>query len=141
MNIEFIKSVIDTMAQSDMSELELSQGEWMIRLSRRSGAVSAPVSRLPAKAASAPAVRTHIPAATPMQIVAPMFGVVHLQPSPQEPPFVKVGQAVVAGETLCLIEAMKVFVEIRAERDAVVAAIMVDSGQEVISGQPIFDFK
>jgi len=68
---------------------------------------------------------------------APLYGVVHLQPSPGEQAFVTPGLAVKAGQTLCVIEAMKVFNEVRAERDAVVEAVLVASGQEVEAGQPL----
>jgi len=72
--------------------------------------------------------------------LAPLYGVVHLQPTPGEPPFVQAGQAVRAGQTLCVIEAMKVFNEVRAERDATVEAVLVRSGQEVEAGQALFRF-
>jgi acetyl-CoA carboxylase biotin carboxyl carrier protein len=67
-----------------------------------------------------------------------MYGVLHLQASPGEPPYVQPGQAVKAGQTLCVIEAMKVFNEVRADRDATVQAVLVDSGEEVEAGQPLF---
>jgi acetyl-CoA carboxylase biotin carboxyl carrier protein len=66
---------------------------------------------------------------------APLFGIVHLTPSPDAPPFVVAGQAVKTGETLCVIEAMKVFNNICAERDGVVEAVMATSGSEVEAGQ------
>ena len=68
---------------------------------------------------------------------AALCGVVFLHPAPGEPPFVKLGQAVKAGQTLCVIEAMKVFNEVQAERDAVVDAFLVASGQDVDAGQPL----
>jgi acetyl-CoA carboxylase biotin carboxyl carrier protein len=69
-----------------------------------------------------------------------LFGVVHLGSAPGEPPFVVAGQAVKAGQTLCVIEAMKVFNEVRAERDATVQAVLVTAGQEVEAGQPLLRF-
>jgi acetyl-CoA carboxylase biotin carboxyl carrier protein len=73
-------------------------------------------------------------------LLAPLYGVVHLRPTPDEPPFVVAGQAVKAGQTLCVIEAMKVFNEVRAEYDATVAAVLVTSGQEVEAGQALMRF-
>ncbi|MGY4503971.1 biotin carboxyl carrier protein [Bradyrhizobium sp. GM24.11] len=69
-----------------------------------------------------------------------MFGIVHLQPAPNAPVFVSVGQTVAAGTPLCVIEAMKMFHEVRAEQDGTVAAILVASGQEVEAGQELMRF-
>ena len=73
-------------------------------------------------------------------MAAPLYGVVHLSPSPSEPAFVRVGEMVQAGQPLCVIEAMKIFNEVRAEHDAVLQEICVASGQEVVAGQPLFRF-
>jgi acetyl-CoA carboxylase biotin carboxyl carrier protein len=70
-------------------------------------------------------------------VTAPLFGVVHLQRTPGTP-LVVAGQAVTAGQVLCLIEAMKVFTELRAEQDGTIAAVLVQSGQDVEAGQPLF---
>jgi acetyl-CoA carboxylase biotin carboxyl carrier protein len=75
------------------------------------------------------------------ECLAPLYGVVHLQPTPGEPPFVQAGQTIHAGQTLCVIEAMKVFNEVRAERDATLQEVLVRSGQEVEAGQPLFRFE
>ncbi len=69
---------------------------------------------------------------------APMYGIVHLQPSPGAPSFVRIGDTVRTGQTLCLMEAMKVFSELRAERDGTVRAVLVEAGQEVDAGQALF---
>ena len=74
------------------------------------------------------------------EVLATLYGVVHLQPSPGEPPFVEAGASVKAGQTLCVIEAMKVFNEVRAERDGTVESVMVKSGQEVEAGQALLRF-
>jgi len=73
-------------------------------------------------------------------LVAPLFGIVHLRPAPDAPEFVSPGQAVTAGTPLCIIEAMKMFHEVRAERDAIIAAVLVSSGQEVQAGQELIRF-
>ena len=73
-------------------------------------------------------------------LVAPLFGIVHLRPAPDAPEFVSPGQAVTAGTPLCIIEAMKMFHEVRAERDAIISAVLVSSGQEVQAGQELMRF-
>jgi acetyl-CoA carboxylase biotin carboxyl carrier protein len=69
---------------------------------------------------------------------SPLHGVVHLHPSPGAPPFVRIGQTVHAGQTLCTVEAMKAFTELRAEADGVIDAILVETGQEVEASQILF---
>jgi acetyl-CoA carboxylase biotin carboxyl carrier protein len=141
-----IKSFIDAMAASDLEEMEISHEGWTLRLVRRrsAGAASAPTTSGAASAiagsiASVPPARAVQTATTPLaakpEVLSPMFGVVHLQQAPGDPPFVRLGQAVEAGALLCIIEAMKVFNEVHAERSGTVAAILVQSGQEVEAGQ------
>ena len=156
-----IKAFIDAMAASDLDELEFRQDGWTLRLVRREGpATTAPAAR--AVAASAPAMPAsrdepatagsrNGPATAALrdectapiaahELTSPLFGIVHLQQAPGEPPFVRVGETVAAGRTLCVIEAMKVFNEVCAERDVTVAAVLVASGEEVEAGQPLFRF-
>ena len=83
------------------------------------------------------ATPTSAPPSTP-ELLAPLFGVVHLQAGPGEPPYVAPGQAVQAGQTLCVIEAMKVFNEVRAEADTTIVEVLVRSGDEIEAGQPLF---
>lgn len=141
MDQQQIKSFIDAMAKSDLSEMEFSENGWSLRLVRRTGspevAVAPGAPEAPAQeSTSRPTVQPVIAA----EITAPLYGVVHLRASPDEPLFVEAGQPVRAGQMLCVIEAMKVFNEVRAERDAVVEAVLVASGQEVDAGQPLFRF-
>jgi len=133
-----IKAFIDAMTASDLSEMEFSQDGWTLRLVRR-----------PAAAATAFGMARDPVRAEPVEgqaqreqswVKAPLFGVVHLRQSPGDPPFVSVGQAIQAGQTLCVIEAMKVFNEVRAEHDCTVADVLVASGQDVDEGQPLFRF-
>jgi acetyl-CoA carboxylase biotin carboxyl carrier protein len=153
MDQQLIKSLIDAMASSDLSELEFSQDGWTLRLARGTALPGpAPASAHAAAAAVRPtadattaaeAVASAVPAspaATPRTLAAPLYGVLHLRPSPDEPPFVQAGQTVRAGQTLCVIEAMKVFNEVQATHDAVVQAVLAVSGQEVDAGQPLFQF-
>ncbi|MEO8118041.1 MAG: biotin/lipoyl-containing protein [Rhodoferax sp.] len=141
MDLQQIKALIDALTASDLSELEYQENDSTLRLVknpapvelRALGGQAPPVPVKPAPLAgviAAPVV--------PAEVCSPVYGVVHLRPSPAEPPFVAVGEAVTAGRTLCVIEAMKVFNEVRAEHAATVAAVLVESGQEVESGQPLF---
>jgi len=143
MKQEQIKTLIDALAASDLAELEYSEDGSTLRLVKRSALTAAPAVRRPAATRAAPAAGPAEPAhpeATPAECLAPLYGVVHLQPAPGEPPFVQPGQAVEAGQMLCVIEAMKMFNEIRAESAATVEAVLVRSGQEVEAGEPLFRF-
>jgi acetyl-CoA carboxylase biotin carboxyl carrier protein len=142
MDQQQIKAFIDAMAASDLTEMEFSQDGWTLRLVRRSAApAECAVTRAPAAARRfAPAAASQPEVAESNELRAPLFGVVHLHRSPDEPALVSAGQAVKSGQTLCLIEAMKVFNEVRAECDATVAAVLVASGQEVEAGQPLLRF-
>jgi acetyl-CoA carboxylase biotin carboxyl carrier protein len=139
-----IKAFIDAMAASDLAEMEFSRDGWTLRLVRRgsvpaaAAAVARPAAPRPTVASSPVAVEAAAPASK--EFTAPLYGVVHLQPSPGEPPFVVAGQSIAAGQTLCVIEAMKVFNEVRAEHDVVIAAVLVASGDEVEAGQPLLRF-
>lgn len=147
MDPQQIKTLIDAMASSDLAEMEFSQDGWTLRLVRHTSTLPTPdAQRLPASAAArgvtdrpgiAPVPVESSPVA---ELHAPLYGVVHLGPSPGEPPFVVVGQQVLAGQTLCVIEAMKVFNEVRAPHDATVQAVLVTSGQEVEAGQALLRF-
>jgi len=144
MDPQQIKALIDAMASSDLQEMEFSQDGWTLRLLRQ-GAASATTTLAAAAPSTAarrvePLPRTPAKAQSQKELVAPLFGVLHLQSAPGEPPFVVAGQSVKAGQTLCVIEAMKVFNEVRAEHDAVIDAVLVASGQEVEAGQALLRF-
>jgi acetyl-CoA carboxylase biotin carboxyl carrier protein len=145
MDLDRIKTLIDAMAASDLNEMEFSEDGWSLRLVRRAqpdemvraalkGAPLAHIRQRPTRAAADAASKTKA------NVAAPLFGIVHLQPAPDAPVFVSVGQAVTAGTTLCVIEAMKMFHEVRAEQDGTVSAILVASGQEVEAGQELIRF-
>lgn len=139
MNQEQIKTLIDALAASDLSELEYSENGATLRLVKQSALPAAPALRTAPAAPKAPDTAATL-APAPAECLAPLYGVLHLRPAPDEPLFVQPGQAVAAGQTLCVIEAMKVFNEVRAERDVTVEAVLVSSGQEVEAGQPLFRF-
>ena len=136
MDNDLIKALIDALEASSLTELEYSQGGATLRLVKRTGAPSTH------PAAAAPAVdrktEPAAPSCPPSTVNAPSFGVVHLQRSPDAPPLVTTGEEVSAGQVLCMIEAMKIFTELRAEQDGKVSEILVQSGQEVEAGQALF---
>jgi len=145
MNLTEIKSLIDAMAASDLSEMTLTRDGTSLRLARlqstSSGVAATAHAPVPLATAPRPVRRTSGPGAAPAQasaeIVTPLYGVVHWRPSPDAAPFVAPGQAIRAGQVVCVVEAMKVFNEIRTESDATVLALLVESGAEVEAGQPL----
>jgi len=145
MDPQRLKAFIDAMAASDLDEMEISHEGWTLRMVRRLGGPGGPGGRpdvAPAvpgpSAIGAPAsAAAAATAALRPEVLAPMFGVVHLQAAPGEPPFVRAGQTIAQGELLCTIEAMKVFNEVRSECAGTVAAVLVESGQEVEAGQAL----
>ncbi len=142
MKQEQIKTLIDALAASDLAQLEYSEDGHTLRLVKQSALTGAPAARSPAvvhRAVAAVVSERPAPAAA-AGCLAPLYGVVHLQSAPGEPPFVQPGQAIEAGQLLCVIEAMKMFNEVRADAAATVQAVLVRSGQEVDAGQPLFRF-
>lgn len=144
MKQEQIKTLIDALAASDLAELEYSENGSTLRLVKLSAlgaAPAVPAARGPSGVRKAP--RQALEEATAVasaECLAPLFGVVHLQPAPGEPPFVQPGQAVEDGQLFCVIEAMKMFNEVRSDRAGTVQQVLVHSGQEVEAGQPLFRF-
>ncbi len=148
MDLRKIKKLIDLLEESNLAELEIKEGEEVVRLSRvpKGGitvaAAPAPVHvPAPAPAAPAPAAESaepgsNLPAGTVVK--APMVGTFYASASPGAAAFVKVGQQVKAGETLGIIEAMKMFNQIEAEISGEVKAILVENGQPVEFDQPMF---
>jgi len=151
MDLRKLKTLIDLVQNSGISELEISEGEEKIRIAKHLTAapattmVSLPPGPLPAAvaapvAAPAPAAAAEAPAAQADGHVmkAPMVGTFYRSSSPESGPFVEVGQAVKAGDTLCIIEAMKLMNEIEADVAGTVKAILAENGQAVEYGQPLF---
>lgn len=142
MKQEQIKTLIDALAASDLAQLEYSEGGHTLRLVKQSALTGAPAARSPAvvhRVVAAVVSERPAPAAA-HECLAPLYGVVHLQSTPGESPFVQPGQAIEAGQLLCVIEAMKMFNEVRADAAATVQDVLVRSGQEVDAGQPLFRF-
>lgn len=143
MKQEQIKTLIDALAASDLAELEFSENGSTLRLVKLAALGVAPAARAPSTARRAPRQALEAstdPTGAGTECLAPLHGVVHLQPAPGEPPFVQQGQAVEAGQLLCVIEAMKMFNEVRADAGGTLQQVLVQSGQEVEAGQPLFRF-
>ncbi|MEK6806417.1 MAG: acetyl-CoA carboxylase biotin carboxyl carrier protein [Pseudomonadota bacterium] len=139
MDLRKIKSLMELLEQSGLSELEVKEGEESIRLSRASSAaVAAPVYAAPAAAAPAPAAAAKPAVDTRHTVKAPMVGTFYRCPSPGAKSFVEVGQTVKQGQTLCIIEAMKMLNQIEADKGGVIAAILVENETPVQFDQPLF---
>jgi acetyl-CoA carboxylase biotin carboxyl carrier protein len=131
-----LKTLIDLVQQSGIAELEITEGEEKVRISRGMPVTPTNVTATPAAAAAAPAPGAA--AAEDHVIKSPMVGTFYRTSAPGAQPFVDVGQAVKAGDTVCIIEAMKLLNEIESDHDGVVKAILVENGQPVEYGQPLF---
>jgi acetyl-CoA carboxylase biotin carboxyl carrier protein len=148
MDLRKLKKLIDLVQDSGIAELEISEGEERVRITRT--LAGAPVQYAPptvytsAPVPSAPEVTngsTPAPEAAQPEghiVKSPMVGTFYRAPSPGAKPFVEVGQTVNAGDTLCIIEAMKLMNEIEADRGGVIKAILVENGQPVEYGEPLF---
>lgn len=147
MDIRKVKKLIELLEESGIAEIEIREGEESVRISRHgqagtqvamhalqtpppNGAPAAPVEAAAAAAApAAPAGHT---------VNAPMVGTFYQAAAPGTPPFVEIGQSVNAGDTLCVIEAMKIMNQIESDKAGVVKAMLVENGQPVEYGQPLF---
>ena len=147
MDLRKLKTLIDLVQNSGISELEISEGEEKIRISKQFAAPAATFNIPPAPALAPPVAVAPAPTSAaetvPAQfdghvMTAPMVGTFYRSSSPDASPFVEVGQTVKAGDTLCVIEAMKLMNEIEADISGVIKAIQVENGQAVEYGQPMF---
>ena len=138
MDIRKIKKLIELLQESGLAEIEIKEGEESVRINRGGMAQPAVVHTVPALA-SAPMEGRSGPAAVERYTAnAPMVGTFFASPTPGTPPFVTIGQQIKKGDILCIIEAMKIMNQIEADRDGVIAAVMVENGQPVEFGQPLF---
>jgi acetyl-CoA carboxylase biotin carboxyl carrier protein len=149
MDLRKLKKLIDLVQESGIAELEITEGEEKVKIVK-GGPVS--VTAAPAAAAPPAEARAAAPASTPPSaagdaapggqeghvVKAPMVGTFYRSPSPDAKAFVEVGQTVKEGETICIIEAMKLMNEIEADASGIVKAILVENGQPVEYGQPLF---
>ncbi|WP_367455561.1 acetyl-CoA carboxylase biotin carboxyl carrier protein [Snodgrassella alvi] len=150
MDLRKLKKLIDLVEESGIAEIEVTEGEEKVRITRTTAAqpvYSAPVQQQPAVMAAPAAVPAEaapaaaVPASGPdlsKAMKSPMVGTFYRAASPTSAPFVEVGQTVNAGDTLCIIEAMKLMNEIEADHSGVVKEILVSNGQPVEFGEPLF---
>jgi acetyl-CoA carboxylase biotin carboxyl carrier protein len=163
LDIRKIKKLIELLEESSLTEIEIVEGEESVRLSRggmaahghvqpmmppgvQAAAWSAPASSMPPEMTGQPGAVAAEAAAMPEEetvpegelVRAPMVGTFYASPSPETDAFVSLGQKVTEGETMCIIEAMKMFNQIEAEASGTVVAILVESGQPVEFDQPLF---
>ncbi|ASV57161.1 acetyl-CoA carboxylase biotin carboxyl carrier protein [Lelliottia sp. V106_10] len=151
MDIRKIKKLIELVEESGISELEISEGEESVRISRAAPAASfpvmqqayaAPVMQQQPALSNAVAPAAEAPAAAAAEISghivrSPMVGTFYRTPSPDAKAFCEVGQKVNAGDTLCIVEAMKMMNQIEADKSGIVKAILVESGQPVEFDEPL----
>ncbi len=148
MDLRKLKTLIDLVADSGIAELEVTEGEDRVRIAKFSPAPSAPTAAttvIAAPLADAPAgngsgAATAAVAVEPEghTVKSPMVGTFYRSPSPGSAAFIELGQSIKPGDTLCIIEAMKLLNEIEAEVGGVVKQILVENGQPVEYGQPLF---
>lgn len=151
MDIRKVKKLIELLEESGISELEITEGEESVRISRHPSGSAAPMHyAMPAPPpVAAPAAASPPPAAEPASadsapvetrhvVRAPMVGTFYRSSSPGAKPFVDVGQTVRAGQTLCIIEAMKMLNQIEADRSGVIAEVLADNEEPVEFDQPLF---
>ena len=149
MDLRKLKALIDLVEKSGIAELEITEGEERVRIAKQGGSAPAPSFHMhhasPAAPQAAPVTAPAAPAepvaaAEPEghAVKAPMVGTFYRSSTPGGQAFVEVGQTVKAGDTLCIIEAMKLMNEIEADASGVIKAILVENGQPVEYGQPLF---
>lgn len=149
MDIRKVKKLIELLEESGIAELEIREGEESVRISRQSTAAAAPVvattaapvaPAAPAQAASGSVASTPNaePEITGHVIKSPMVGTFYRSPAPGSKSFVEVGQSVNVGDTLCIVEAMKLLNQIESDKAGVVKAILAENEQPVEYGQPLF---
>ncbi|MDP3760205.1 MAG: acetyl-CoA carboxylase biotin carboxyl carrier protein [Ramlibacter sp.] len=146
MDLRKLKTLIDLVSESNVSELEITEAEGKVRIVKGGGASPQPLAG-PAMAVAAPAAAPAIgaPAAAPAAPVpsghivkSPMVGTFYRSSSPGAKPFVEIGSQVKEGETICIIEAMKILNEIETDKAGTIVKILCENGQAVEYGQPLF---
>ena len=149
MDLRKLKTLIDLVSESNVSELEITEAEGKVRIVKSSGVavaapvvMAAPVAAAPALAAApvaaAPAAEAAPAAPAGHTVKSPMVGTFYRSSSPGAAPFVQIGSVVKEGDTLCIVEAMKILNEIEADKAGTVTQILCENGQAVEYGQPMF---
>lgn len=147
MDLRKLKKLIELVEESGIGELEITEGEEKVRISKSASStqtyVTASPVMQPLTPAAEPVAATAAPAAAESLpeghvVKSPMVGTFYRTSTPGANPFVEVGQTVKAGETLCIIEAMKLLNEIESDKDGIIKAVLVENGQPVEYGEPLF---
>lgn len=149
MDLRKLKKLIDLVEESGIAEIEVTEGEEKVRITRTTAQPQALYAAPTHQFAPAPTAAPAAPVATPLAAASPavdlsnaqsspMVGTFYRAPGPASPFFVEVGQSVKVGDTLCIIEAMKLMNEIESEKSGVVKAILIENGQPVEYGEPLF---
>lgn len=151
MDIRKIKKLIELLEDSEIAEIEIQEGEESVRISRNAAPVAAPIAA-PVTIAAPAAAPVAAPAAAPVAapaaaeedaidghvVTSPMVGTYYEAPSPNANAFVKVGDKVNVGDTLCIVEAMKMLNQIESDKAGTIKALLVEDGQPVEYGEPLF---
>ncbi len=149
MDLRKLKKLIDLVQETGIAELEITEGEERVRISRSGVGAAAQPMMMAAPAPMMAPIVAPVPVAAPTApkeepqeeghiVKSPMVGTFYRSPSPGAPPFIEVGQSVSEGQTLCIIEAMKLLNEIESDVAGVVKKILLENGQPVEYGQPLF---
>lgn len=147
MDLKAIKQVVDLMKRSELSEFEIEEEGFKLRLSRKNSDAAPQIIQAAAPAAAPATAVAAAPAAAPADEVgisvvkSPMVGTFYSASSPESPVFIKVGDKVTADSIVCIIEAMKVMNEIQAELSGTVTEVLIENGEAVEYGQPLFKVK
>lgn len=146
MDLRKLKTLIDLVAESDIAELEVTEGESKVRIVKSQAAAAGqqvmmmqqPMAAAAPVAVAAPVVEAVPPVPTGHIVKSPMVGTFYRSSAPGSPAFVEIGSAVREGQTICIIEAMKLLNEIESDASGVITQILVENGQPVEFGQPLF---
>ena len=143
MDIRKVKKLIELLEESGVAEIEIKEGEESVRISRAMAPLAAPAPLAPMQVqAPVAAVAADAPAPAPVetghQVKSPMVGTMYLAPSPGANNFVKVGDKVNVGDTLCIVEAMKMMNQIDADKAGVIKAVLINDGEPVEFDEPLF---
>lgn len=152
MDIRKIKKLIELVQESGVAEIEIREGEESVRICCTKAAptttqymVASSPHQAPPQATALPPPVSEAPSTPALPeghiVTSPMVGTMYRAPAPEQPPFVEVGATVKVGDTLCIVEAMKMLNQIEADKAGVIAAILVENGQPVEFGQPLFVIK
>ena len=146
MDLRKLKTLIDLVSESNISELEITEAEGKVRIVKAGAASAQPMMMMaPAPAGVAMAAPAAVAASAPAEVVetghvvkSPMVGTFYRASSPGAKPLAELGQAMKEGESICIIEAMKIMNEIEADNSGTVTKVLVENGQAVEFGQPLF---